>query len=60
MDNLSVKFGFTYQLIFGGGVNCEDIEQILTIGFDGILIGDRIESLVETYQYLLKDTLVLM
>ena len=60
LDNLSVKFGFTYQLIFGGGVNCEDIEQILTIGFDGILIGDRIESLVETYQYLLKDTLVLM
>ncbi len=60
MDNLSVKFGFTYQLIFGGGVNREDIEQILTIGFDGILIGDRIESLVETYQYLLKDTLLLM
>ena len=60
LDNLSVKFGFTYQLIFGGGVNREDIEQILTIGFDGILIGDRIESLVETHQYLLKDTLVLM
>ena len=60
LDNSSVKLGFTYQLIFGGGVNCEDIEQILTIGFDGILIGDRIESLVETYQYLLKDTLVLM
>ncbi|MCW0934954.1 MULTISPECIES: triose-phosphate isomerase [Streptococcus] len=45
LDNLSVKFGFTYQLIFGGGVNREDIEQILTIGFDGILIGDRIERI---------------
>ncbi|MFS9337778.1 Triosephosphate isomerase [Streptococcus intermedius] len=59
LDNLSVKFRFTYQLIFGGGVNCEDIEQILTIGFDGILIGDRIGSLVETYQYLVKNSFAL-
>ena len=46
-------------MIFGGGVNCEDVEQILTIGFDGILIGDRIGSLVETYQYLVKDSFAL-
>ena len=59
LDNLSVKFRFTYQLIFDGGVNCEDVEQILTIGFDGILIGDRIGSLVETYQYLVKDSFAL-
>lgn len=32
---------FSYDLIFGGGISKEDIPDIIEIGFDGVLIGDR-------------------
>ncbi|WP_347495758.1 triose-phosphate isomerase [Enterococcus faecalis] len=34
-------FNFTYNIIFGGGVEIVDLEEIIGIGFEGILLGDR-------------------
>ena len=45
-------YNFKYKLIFGGGLQCEDIPKIIKLGFDGVLIGDRINTLLEVFNSL--------
>lgn len=48
----SQLYNFKYKLIFGGGLQCEDIPKIIELGFDGVLIGDRTNTLLEVFNFL--------
>lgn len=48
----SQLYNFKYKLIFGGGLQCEDIPKIIELGFDGVLIGDRTNTLLEVFKFL--------
>lgn len=53
LESIRVKYtNFTYDIIFGGGVNSDDIDSITNIGFDGVLVGDRVGALKKVYSYL--------
>ncbi|MGT2846769.1 triose-phosphate isomerase [Streptococcus massiliensis] len=56
LEGLSHEFSnFSYKLIFGGGIEKEHIEKVMHIGFDGVLVGDRIPALKSVYHYLESD-----
>ena len=48
----SQLYNFKYKLIFRGGLQCEDIPKIIELGFDGVLIGDRTNTLLEVFNFL--------
>ena len=48
----SQLYNFKYKLIFWGGLQCEDIPKIIELGFDGVLIGDRTNTLLEVFNFL--------
>lgn len=48
----SQLYNFKDKLIFGGGLQCEDIPKIIELGFDGVLIGDRTNTLLEVFNFL--------
>lgn len=45
-------YNFKYKLVFGGGVQCKDIPEIIKLGFDGVLIEDRTNTLLEVFNFL--------
>ena len=45
-------YNFKYKLVFGGGLQCEDTPKIVELGFDGVLIGDRTNTLLEVFNFL--------
>jgi triosephosphate isomerase len=46
------NYNFSYSIIFGGGLTENDIESVVDIGFDGLLIGDRVQTINNVARYL--------